>query len=156
MCHLRCWSVLRSSALPTRSHFGNLYSILTSTDEQEQTAMLTHSTRGSSMGDHAYCSRFMLVTFGRRPQEAAEAEEKKRKEEEERARRTKEQDKIVRERAEAKRRLSNYKSSKEAEEERKKREEEGRQMLERERAKVSADQLERIRLRNARMTQVRA
>eukprot|EP00802_Teleaulax_amphioxeia_P011061 Tamp_11091.p1 GENE.Tamp_11091~~Tamp_11091.p1 ORF type:complete len:511 (-),score=143.10 Tamp_11091:426-1760(-) len=83
----------------------------------------------------------------------ADAAEKQRKAEEEAARLEREREKIGREREDAKRRLSNYKHSKEAEEQRKKQEEEERLLLEREKGKMTLDQLERIRLRNKQMTE---
>eukprot|EP00277_Geminigera_cryophila_P009580 CAMPEP_0179406676 /NCGR_PEP_ID=MMETSP0799-20121207/1036_1 /TAXON_ID=46947 /ORGANISM="Geminigera cryophila, Strain CCMP2564" /LENGTH=462 /DNA_ID=CAMNT_0021177785 /DNA_START=72 /DNA_END=1461 /DNA_ORIENTATION=+ len=84
--------------------------------------------------------------------EVADAEAKKKKEEEEAVQQQKKKEKITRERGEQKRRISNYKNSKEAEEERKKQEEEERLEFERDKTKISADQLERIRLRNKQMT----
>ena len=52
--------------------------------------------------------------------------------------------KEAREREDAKRRLSNYKTAKELAQERRKAEEEHAKLVEKEKAKISADQLERI------------
>ena len=60
--------------------------------------------------------------------------------------------KEAREREDAKRRLSNYKTAKELAQERRKAEEEHAKLVEKEKAKISADQLERIRTRNRTLT----